>query len=371
MKILLVFRIQADTFDFQSKVIFGGIEKFAKQIYDLFPGQVEICQITKSDRKNRNSVRKIKNAIAQHSPDLAIINDPSGTFFKPFIELGVPLISIIHEPLVRDIRFLNLGPRLNEFMDQGVHVYFVSEVQHEFHSKMSKRINDVDIHTPTGYIHSSYISNDFVVSKEHDYDVGTIGRMDPMKNPFFIHNKAKGTGMKSLVISGKVKASDFKPGHPIEGYQNKNLDWKEPQTTMLGLPHNEVLMNMSKCKTFVSTCADESWGITSLEALGAGIPIMLVINEKSGSNHASEIIPAAPGHYMKISRKISNDDFKDVAMKLGNIIYDQRVEIAEMTKEKHSEEKYRQTWQNMLDYRISDKSMPKPASLEDFFCEEV
>jgi len=54
-------------------------------------------------------------------------------------------------------------------------------------------------------------------------------------------------------------------------------------------------------------------------------------------------------------------------MKLGNITYDQRIEIAEMTKEKHSEETYRQTWQNMLDYRISDKSMPKPASLEDFF----
>ena len=367
MKILLVFRIQADTFDFQSKVVFGGIEKFAKQIYDLFPNQVEICQISKSDRKNRNTARKIKSAISDYSPDLAIINDPSHSFFKPFIELGVPLISIIHEPLVRDIRFLDFGPRLNKSMDQGVHVYFVSEVQHEFHSKMSKRINGVDIHTPTGYIHSSYISNDFIVSKEQEYDVGTIGRMDQMKNPFFIHNKAKDTGMKSLVISGKVKASDFKPGHPVEGYQNKNLDWTAPQTTMLGLPHNEVLMNISKCKSFVSTWSDESWGITSLEALGAGIPIMLVINEQSRRNHASEIIPAAPDHYVKISRKISNDDFKDVAMKLGNITYDQRIEIAEMTKEKHSEETYRQTWQNMLDYRISDKSMPKPASLEDFF----
>ena len=76
MKILLVFRVQKEGSDFQSKVVFGGIEKFAKQIYDLFPDQVKICEITQSDTKSRNTQKKIKSAISYHSPDIAIINEP-------------------------------------------------------------------------------------------------------------------------------------------------------------------------------------------------------------------------------------------------------------------------------------------------------
>ena len=90
MKILLVFRVQKG-FDFQSKVVFGGIEKFAKQIYDLFPNEVEICQITKFDRQRKSTAEKIESAISDFSPDLAIINDPAHSFFKPFIELGAIL----------------------------------------------------------------------------------------------------------------------------------------------------------------------------------------------------------------------------------------------------------------------------------------
>ena len=41
-------------------------------------------------------------------------------------------------------------------------------------------------------------------------------------------------------------------------------------------------------------------------------------------------------------------------IKLGNISYDQRVEIAELTREKHSEENYRKKWEQMFNVLLDE-----------------
>ena len=59
-----------------------------------------------------------------------------------------------------------------------------------------------------------------------------------------------------------------------------------------------MIKNISKCRTFFSTWNKETWGITALEALSCGLPIIL--NCDNNGDHASEIIPASLNHFKKI-----------------------------------------------------------------------
>jgi len=174
---------------------------------------------------------------------------------------------------------------------------------------------------------------------EQEYDCGTIGRCDNGKNPFKLKRMTKGKDIKSLVITSKTQVnSDIK-------YYERNKHWED---TVWDLPYKEVMENIAKCKTYFSTWDKETWGITSMEALSCGIPVIL--NSDKDGDHASEIIPASPNHFKKIPR----DDKDALVSAIKSFDKIDRKEIQEMTWEKHSLENWKKQFSNCIDKTLEN-----------------
>tara|TARA_R110001592_G_scaffold149141_1_gene374503 strand:- start:1544 stop:2629 length:1086 start_codon:yes stop_codon:yes gene_type:complete len=360
MKILLPYSTHFEVVkdqDSSGTVITGGIEKFCKDLEDNIDGIIPLC-ITKDDKDNRNTKRKIRDAIAMHNPDMILFNNPWwGNMMRTF---GVPLISIMHEPLVRDIRMVELGTILRDLNDYGAHIWFVSSRQLDFHRDMSKRIKNVDFGEIKGFINPSYLPYDMPISSETTYDVSTVGRCDNEKAPFLIHDKLKNTDLNSLVMTNDgVYKSDT-----VNDYVASNQHWSEPQYTMRGLPHSDVMKMISKSKVFCSTWPKESWGITTMEALGCGVPVILFTDDSDA--HASEAIAAHRTHYIKVNRKCSRAEFETTVREFANVMKDRRDEIAEMTRRKHSLANWKLGIDKMLQMRYNDKNKTY-SDLTEFF----
>ena len=99
----------------------------------------------------------------------------------------------------------------------------------------------------------------------------------------------KNTDIKSLVITSKTQRKEDLP------YYEKNKHW---ENVLWDKPYKEVMEHISNCKTYFSTWNGETWGITAMEALSCGVPV--IMNEDKNGDHASEIIPANKSHFKKI-----------------------------------------------------------------------
>ena len=362
MKILLPYSTHFEVVETDSsskgKVITGGIEKFCKDLEDNIDGIIPVS-ITKQDKENRQTKRVIRDAIAKHDPDMILFNNP--WWGNMMMSFNVPLICIMHEPLVRDIRMVELGTILKDLNDSGCHIHFVSPDQLEFHRNMAKRIRDVQFGAIKGFINPSFLPDDMPYSSDLIYDVSTVGRFDNEKAPFLIHQKLRNSSdLNSLVMTndGVYKSST------VNDYVQDNQHWTEPRHTMRGLPHNEVIDHISRSKVFCSTWPKESWGITAMEALGCGVPTILM----TGDNdiHASEIIAARRSHYFKINRKCSGDEFETTVREFAIMMKDRRDEIAEMTREKHSLSKWKSCIDKVINMRYDDKNKSR-SDLTEFF----
>ena len=276
------------------------------------------------------------------------------------ISFGLPLIAIMHEPLVRDIRMVELGTILKNLNESGAHLYFVSQVQLDFHRTMAKRIKDVDFGDIKGFINPSYLEETVVISDDLLYDCATVGRCDNEKAPFLLHKKLEKSNLNSLVMTNDgVYKSDT-----INEYVEANQHWSDPRHTFRGLPHTEVMQNIAKSRSFVSTWPKESWGITAMEALGSGVPTILFTGD-SGV-HASESIAADPSHYIKLSRKCTNSEFEEAVSKMLKFSKEDRKRISDMTKEKHSLSNWKMGIDKVVNLRYNDNT-GKTNNLTEFF----
>jgi len=360
MKILLPYSTHFEVVksqDSNGPVITGGIEKFCKDLEDNIDGIIPLC-ITKEDKDNRNTKRKITDAIAMHNPDMILFNNPWwGNMMRTF---GVPLISVMHEPLVRDIRMIELGTILKDLNDYGAHIWFVSPRQLDYHRVMAERIKNVDFGEVKGFINPSYLDSSTTVSEDLQYDCTTVGRCDNEKAPFLVHLKLQRSDLNSLVMTNDgVYKSDA-----VNDYVASNQHWDAPSHTLRGLPHDDVMKNIAKSKVFCSTWPKESWGITAMESLGCGVPTILMTDDSNA--HASEAIAADSSHYIKINRKCSDSDFEEAVRSLMDLSYDKRLEISNMTKEKHSLENWKLGIDKMVQMRYNDKNKTY-SDLTEFF----
>ena len=114
----------------------------------------------------------------------------------------------------------------------------------------------------------------------------------------------------------------------------------------LMVSHNDVIDNLSKCGSYFSTWDNETYGITALEALSCGVPIIL--NSYKDGTHASEIIPADKRHY-KIIPKNNKDALIDAINSFKHI---DKKDIKEMTWEKHNEKIWISNFENAIDKTI-------------------
>ena len=344
MKVVMPIPVHSDG------IVSGGIEKFSQQLVDIV-GVIPIY-ISKEDKKNRNTNYIIKRSVLNVIPDIIIINEPWA--YNHVKKFNVPIVCIMHEPLTRDIRMVQLGHILREMIDAGVHLYFVSKRQFQFHKEMAKRIQNVDIldEEIKGFVSSSFCEN-MIFSNKSKYDCCTIGRSDISKNPFRLHRFMKNSDMSSLIMTNDVVYKSDNQNKYVES----NRHWKDPQSTLKNLPYNEVIDNLSKSKSFCSTCPDESWGITAMESLGCGVPVILLTDDSG--NHASEDIAADTSHYRKLNVKSKSSDFIKLVRELGQFSLLKRKEIFDLTNAKHNMYNWKRQFEDMFDKRLDDKTMNK------------
>lgn len=331
-----------------TKLVTDGIEKFTLNLQRNIP-DVELISITPEDTKSRKTKSIIQGAVKEHSADLLIISDPGQ--IKHGLSCDIPLIYIFHEPLARDIRILEFGKNINKVLELGHHVYFVSENQLEYHQAQMLRITGTEMLPITGFVNSSYCDASFGPIEDAEYDCCTVGRSSADKDPYFIHKKLSGTGRSSLVMTN---GGNFQSAGN-QKYIEKNASWEPPQYTLQLLEHNKVMRNVAKSKVFASTWPYESWGITAMEALGNGCPTIMLTAKFN--DHASENIAADASHYLKMPKRSSVVDFVDAVDKLGSIPFSKRQEISEMTKEKHSQERWAAQMSGKIDRRLD--ALPK------------
>lgn len=344
--------------DVAANVVPGGIEKFTQTLYKTIPGVIPVT-ITKSDRKSRATKKKIIAALDAESPDLIIMNDPWKAVHC--INYGVPMILIIHEPLDRDIRMVALGQILKDINDAGHHIYFVSPTQLDYHRKMAMRISQTDFGEIAGFVNPAFCDIDLEPSRDVDWDCATVGRICTLKNPFLLHAVAGKSDLKTLVVTSSVDVKS----KAVNNYALKHSKWEAPRETHIDLPHKDVLDRISRSASFMSTCPSESWGISALEAFALGAHPLLVTHEKL-SGHSSAAIAASPDHYTTIPRKAKPEEVVEIIRAKSKFSYDARMEMSEMTKEKHSLNKWKGSIETMLQKRL-DASKSDNSGLMQFY----
>jgi glycosyltransferase involved in cell wall biosynthesis len=120
---------------------------------------------------------------------------------------------------------------------------------------------------------------------------------------------------------------------------------------MKNLEHTKVIKTLSRSKSFVSTCPNESWGITAMEALGCGVPVILITNNDTDT-HASEDIAADPSHYRKIKLRDAKKGLMSLVRELSDMPVAKRREIYEATNEKYSEKNWKKRFQEIFRKRL-------------------
>lgn len=336
-KVLMPYLMQ-NGLGINSDKIFGGIERFKKLVYENVPNVVP-AEITEEQRKKRTGKGNLHFEIWSNQPDVIFINDASKIYGSDLIRYNLPTVWLCHEPLERTMKNVEMLKAFEKFTNSGGHLYFVSQRQHEFFDAQSKRILGHTINNVKGYINSSCCSGtEQVYPLDREFDAVTIGRTIRSKDPFWLHRKTQNTNLKTAVITG---ANNILKNPKEKDYFEFNLKWQEPQYTFRGLSHSDTLNTMSKGGILVSTWPLESWGITALEALSHGLPVLMITD--TTNKHASQQIAASDTHYRCIRRGISSKELEKIINEMNEISLTDRQNIAKMTQEKHSLEKFTET----------------------------
>lgn len=336
MKVMVIIK-ETGGISIKSKIVVGGTERFA-QLMMLNNPSVIITEIPTEISKNKKTKTFIENNILIHKPDLIVSHLDDRSVTIDLLEYDIPHIWILNTGLIRTVIQYQVIQYINEYIDKGGNLYFVSEFQYDYYNKMHERIMKASLKQIRGYISPCFSLEDWGSSNDKcEYDLVTVGRNAVEKNPFLLHNKAKNTKFTSLVITNN---SDYLKNN---SYANKNKHWKFPQDVIYDLPHNQVIDNLKKGKVFVSTMPEESWGITALEALCNGLPCILFYDKEK--RHASEIIADSKDDYRLLSKKCSEKEFEDIASEMIEYADKNREDISLRHRKKH----YKQKWIKNMD----------------------
>jgi glycosyltransferase involved in cell wall biosynthesis len=339
MKILIPQSSHISTTD--KNIVLGGVEKFIDDLHTNIKGVI-LEEFSKEKKFSKKRMQELKK---KHNPDVLLINNIQ--WAKTCSQLNIPLICIFHEPCVRDIRVVTWNEQFAALKKCKAHVYMVSPKQFKYHKELQANNFNYKLSRPIGYIRPSYCQLNYKVSSDHEYDVATIGRNSSDKNPFLIHQKLAKTNLSSLVMTTRTVMKSAAHNE----YQAKNSTWFDPQHTKYNLPHAQVIENLSKAKVFISTWDKESWGITAMEALGCGVPVILLTDNTN--THASEIIPADKKHVVKLPRSVNSSTLEMTVRKLISATDQKaRKRISSETKIKHSRSEWRKHINEILVKRL-------------------
>ena len=170
MKIVLPYSAHKG-FDVNSTKMVGGIEKFIKDVADNF--DVLPVRVTEEDKKANKIRQIIESAIGRHEPDMLMLNQLGmGNYLS---KLGIPIVAIWHEPLIRTIALENKCNYLKQLQSLNAHVYMVSEYQEEWFREQSIRTTGSDFDEIHGHIHPSYLKGNEVVYAKNLMTLARLG----------------------------------------------------------------------------------------------------------------------------------------------------------------------------------------------------
>ena len=327
MKILMpVLMWENASFKLGDGTILGGVERFQNLVYENIDGIIPVY-IAYHERTRNRVINKLRAAAEEHSADAIFWNTARG-YSVASLDLGLPVVMLNHDPGDRGKPAKARYTNLRAFVDGGGKLFCVSEDQHRKSDAQSIRMNRHTIGDVQGYIPSAFASGDEQVLEEVLYDAITIGRSEEGKHPFWLHNKLKSSRLTSCVLTrNALTAKQMR-------YGNKHLHWSDPRFTFRDLNHDDTMKVMATGSAYVSTCPYESWGITALEALTHGLPLVLVTD--SSGTHASQNVAAADSDYVLISKSIKLREFEELLERYRGLSHADRVAISERTKAKHS-----------------------------------
>lgn len=345
MRVLLPF---FDPFDkpINHPVISGGTEMFCKSIYENFTTKVVQVPYASSQYSKKEKdlvVKNILQAAEDFDADIIISNFAQAIFCgAEIIKSKVPIMIVEHCVY----GMASCISRWNNAVDAGHSVYFVSEWQEKKYARKAERTGQRVVPI-SGYVNPSYCKQ-LPTLKDIRFDCGTIGRCESGKNPFSLKRLTKDSKLSTLVITSKM------PQPSTEPYWKRNQHW---DNVLWDIPHDEVINNIAQCRSYFSTWTGETWGITALEALSCGVPVIL--NGDKNGGHASQIIPAHESHYKTIATG-NKDELVDAIKSFGNV---DRKEIQEMTWEKHSLDAWKLQMQNAMQKTIDKFNKPRGLSV--------
>lgn len=346
MKIMIPY-FTRNNIKISDSVVIGGIERFAQLVYQNFDNVIPIY-FTDEDRKKRRVTSLISAAVDHHQPDVIIVNydnDPITVNLQAVV--NVPILWISHTG-AGGISKLGHVKSMQKFLSKNGTIAMVSEHQWRGMDKLSRRVENKPLKINGGFINSAFSLGNEVVS-ETDYNAVTVGRTDKTKNPFWVHKKLQNSGLHNVVLTSYI--SELLYGDH-KTYYEENLHWKAPNEVIRGLNYSDTMKKLSQASCYISTCPVETWGITALEALAHGLPTILVTN--STESHASECIPAINRDVIKVKTTISSSDLETIVRKLDKISFQERLEISNRTKEKHSRKAWKTSIENAIDKTINN-----------------
>lgn len=315
----------------------GGIERFQDLVFQNIDGIIPVY-LTYDIISGRKVDRFIADEAEKHQADAIFWNSPKEYAVRS-TALGLPVVMLNHEPGVRSRPMLANYARMLDFTDRGGKLWFVSADQHQKANEQAMRLENRTIDKALGYVPSAFANGDERVADSVEYDAITVGRSEKGKNPFWLHSALNQSHLTSCVLT-----RDSITGSANEmAYVNKNAHWADPRFTFRNLNHADTMRTMAKGGVYVSTCSYESWGITALEALCHGLPLVLR-TDKSGT-HASQGVAAADGDCRLISDK---SELEGAVMELRQLTRADRVAISDRTKAKHSKANWVASVQKMF-----------------------
>lgn len=361
MKVVMPFYQYKDTNKLDDPVIVGGMDKFMWAVWKYSGHNIIPFYFNESDRKSRTITTKLSAVIQKENPDVLFVNYDQnpllGNIQKIFPDL--PILWITHQ-CAGGIGRLNQTEMMIEFEKSGNGLLgMVSKWQFEGMNKLAKRTFHSDLKCSAGIIPPAFCLTDELV-QEAEYDLCTIGRMNLSKDPYLAHKYAKEGNFTSVVHTNLSILTD----RDLEYYEkNKNLYSSPQHETYIALPHAEVMNSLGKASAYLSTHPRESFGIVMLEAFSKGVPVIQK-TLTDGTHSIDEIFPDE-----KYCGKLTGRSklFGEHMKKFKAFSYDMRQELAGLTKEKHSLEKWRSRFSEMLEITVTSKRQLKQHStLEGF-----
>tara|TARA_Y100000592_G_scaffold38474_1_gene61005 strand:+ start:234 stop:1367 length:1134 start_codon:yes stop_codon:yes gene_type:complete len=368
MKILLPYLQQNSHYaelerkNFLNDVVTTGQSWFAKMIYKNFDDVTvkfvnnikskELRENPKISKEICNSIKKKANEI---NADVIICNNfQSYISGASVVDSNIPIMYVCHENRAS----MSCIKHMKRLKKNNHSVFLVNEFQKNYYDAYAKRLNS-DLISFDGFVEPAYLEGEKPkINNEVEFDCVTIGRCSPKyKMPYRLKSMLKDTEFKTLLMSN-VKNLDSESEDGKVQYYEKNKHWKD---CLYDLPHEEVIKNLTKSRTYFMTWEDECFPVVGLEALSCGVPLILnsrMTDDRGPVKRQNFKYPLHGGDKWATNKSyyknIKHNSREELINAINSFKDIDRKEIQDMTWEKYTQVRWKKIISNAIDKTIDN-----------------